>query len=122
MYWQAARVKYDGRDQTRVGILLFDTLTSEKPVLCVLGCLECDGIKNKWERPMKIKRWLLYNPHSCSYATHFLKKTIFNETLSTVILGEREMLYGFDQDIIMKKFPSMSESVFKEIGKKKKRK
>lgn len=122
MYWQAARVKYGGRDQIQVGILLFETLHSEKPVLCVLGRLKCDGIKKKWEKPMKIKRWLLYDPHSYSYASRYFKKTIFNDAFKVTEVGEMKELGLFDKDIIAKKFPNMAKDIFREVKKKKRRK
>ena len=106
MYWKAIRVRYEGDDSVRVGIRIYPTLHSE-PILNILGALECSGVKRKWERPMKIKRWLLYNPHSYSYATHFLNKTIHNDVFEIVEFGEKGLLYGFDEDIIAGKFPSM---------------
>lgn len=118
MYWKAAIVKYEGENHIRVGILLFQTTKDEKPVLHILGALECSGVKRKWTVPMKIKRWLLYDPHSKSYATRFLKKTIFNDAFKVTIIGEKMTELGlFDKDIIAKKFPNMSRDVF---SKKKK--
>ena len=121
MYWKAAIVKYERLDQIRVGILLFYTLSpEEKPVMCILGVLYGSGIKRKWMVPMKIKRWLLYDHHSCSYATKFIKETIFYGGFKLTEIGERNKLWLFDKDIIKNKFPTMTKDVFKETGKKKK--
>ncbi len=123
MYWQAAIVKYKGENHVRVGIFLFETAKSENPVLHILGTLECSGVKRKWTVPMKIKRWLLYDPHSYSYAARYLKKTIFNDAFKVTEVGEKkEMLYGFDKDIIAKKFPNITKDIFREVKKKKRRK
>ena len=121
MYWKAAHLKYEGENHIRVGIFLFETAKSEKPVLHILGTLECSGVKRKWRKPMKIKRWLLYDPHSYSYATRYLKKTIFNDAFKVTEVGEMKELGLFDKDIIRKKFPSMT-SEWKIMTKKKKRK
>ena len=120
MYWKAAIVKYEGENHVRVGILLFETMTDKKPVLHILGTLECSGVKNKWRKPMKIKRWLLYDPHSYSYATKYLKKTIFNDAFKVTEVGEMKELGLFDKDIIAKKFPTMARDIFREVKKKKK--
>ena len=112
MYWKAIIVRYGGDHEKRVGIML-----ENRPKIYILGCLENSGMKKKWRKQMKIKRWLLYNPHSCSYATHYLRKTVWKDTCTVEEIGREEMLYGFDRDIIMKKFPGMT----KEWGKKKKR-
>jgi len=121
MYWKAAIVKYEIDGRIRVGILLFNTLSSkEKPVMCILGALNGSGIKRKWTIPMKIKRWLLYDHHSCSYATKFFKKGIFNDKFEITEIDERNKLWPFDKEIIKKKFPSITKDVFKETGKKKK--
>jgi hypothetical protein len=112
MYWKAAIVKYKGEDRIRVGILLFYTLSpEEKPVMCILGALNGSGIKRKWRKPMKIKRWLLYDHHSCSYATKFLKKTIFNDEFKLTKIGKKNELWLFDKEIIKKKFPAMSKEI-----------
>ena len=111
MYWEAVIVKYKREDRIRVGILLFYTLfPEEKPVMCILGNLGGSGIKRKWRKPMKIKRWLLYDHHSYSYATKFFSKDEFKITE----IGKRNKLWLFDKEIIKKKFPSMSKNVFKE--------
>jgi len=121
MYWEAVIVKYKREDRIRVGILLFYTLfPEEKPVMCILGNLGGSGIKRKWRKPMKIKRWLLYDHHSCSYATKFFKKGIFNDKFEITEIDERNKLWPFDKEIIKKKFPSITKDVFKETGKKKK--
>ena len=121
MYWKAAIVKYKGEDRIRVGILLFYTISpEEKPVMCILGNLGGSGIKRKWRKPMKIKRWLLYDHHSYSYATRYLKKTIFNDEFKITEIGEMKELGLFDKEIIKKKFPAMTKDVFKETSKKKK--
>ena len=122
MYWKAAIVKYEGEGHIRVGILLFQTKADEKPVLHILGTLECSGVKRKWRKPMKIKRWLLYDPHSYSYATRYLKKTIFNDAFKVTEVGEKYKLWLFDKEIIKKKFPTMTKDAFKETGSKKKKK
>lgn len=121
MYWKAAIVKYEGENHVRVGILLFQTITDEKPVLNILGTLECNGVKRKWRKPIKIKRWLLYD-HSYSYATRYLKKTIFNDAFKVTEVGEMKELGLFDKDIIAKKFPTMARDIFGEVKKKKRRK
>ena len=119
MYWKAAIVKYEYYQV--VGIILFNTLSQkERPRLYVLGRLEEKGLKNKWKRPMKIKRWLLYDHHSYSYASKFLKGTIFNDDFKLTEIGERNKLWPFDKDIIKKKFPAMTKEIFKEMNKKKK--
>lgn len=119
MYWRAAIVKYKGEDHIRVGILLYETqYLEEKPVMHILGgALKGSGIKRKWRKPMKIKRWLLYDYHSYSYATKFLRRTIINEFTE---IGKRNKLWLFDKEIIKKKFPAITKNVFKETGKKKK--
>ena len=122
MYWKAAIVKYERENHIRVGIFIFQTMTDEIPVLHILGALECSGVKRKWRKPMKIKRWLLYDPHSYSYATKFLKKTIFNDAFKVMEVGEIKELGLFDKDIIAKKFPSIARDIFKEVKKKKGRK
>ena len=122
MYWKAAIVKYEGEGHVRVGIFLYKTKSDEKPVLYILGTLECSGMKRKWRKPMKIKRWLLYDPHSYSYATKFLKKTIFNDPYEVTVIGEMMELGLFDKDIIAKKFPNMARDIFREVKKKRKRK
>ena len=71
---------------------------------------------------MKIKRWLLYDPHSYSYATRYLKKTIFNDAFKVTEVGEMKELGLFDKDIIAKKFPTMARDIFREVKKKKRRK
>ena len=119
MYWKAVIVNYEGEGRVRVGILLFQTMTDEKPVLHILGALECSGVKNKWRKPMKIKRWLLYDPHSCSYATRFLMKTIFNDPYKVTVVGEMKELGLFDKDIIAKKFPMMARDIFRVKKKRK---
>jgi len=121
-YWKAAIVKYERENHIRVGIFLFETAKSEKPVLHILGMLECSGVKRKWRKPMKIKRWLLYDHHSCSYATRYLKKTIFNDAFKVTEVGEIGELGLFDKDIIAKKFPNMARDIFREVKKKKRRK
>lgn len=121
MYWKTVNLKYEGENHIRVGILLFETAKSENPVLYILGSLECSGVKKKWRRPLKIKRWLLYDPHSHSYATRYLKKTIFNDDFKITEIGGKSLLYGFDKDIIAKKFPTMAKEVFWVIGNKKKK-
>ena len=120
MYWKAVNLKYKGENHIRVGILLFQTKADEKPILYILGTLECSGVKRKWRVPMKIKRWLLYDPHSCSYATRFLRKSIFNDAFKVTEVGEMKELGLFDKDIIAKKFPSMTAEI--SLIKKKKRK
>ena len=122
MYWKAAIVKYEGEGHVRVGIFLYKTKADEKPVLHILGMLECSGVKRKWGKPMKIKRWLLYDPHSYSYATRYLKKTIFNDAFRVTEVGEMKELGLFDKDIIAKKFPTMARDIFREVKKKKRRK
>lgn len=122
MYWQAAIVKYEGENHIRVGIFLFETAKSEDPVLHILGTLNCSGVKKKWRVPMKIKRWLLYDPHSYSYATRYLKKTIFNDDFKVTEVGEMKELGLFDKDIVAKKFPNMARDIFREVKKKKRRK
>ena len=122
MYWKAAIVKYEGEGHIRVGIFLFQTMTDEKSVLHILGTLECSGVKRKWRVPMKIKRWLLYDPHSYSYASRYLKKTIFNDAFKVTEVGEKYKLWPFDKDIIAKKFPNMVRDIFREVKKKKRRK
>ena len=120
MYWKAAIVKYEGEGHVRVGILLFETAKSKKPVLHILGTLECSGVKRKWRVPMKIKRWLLYDPHSYSYASRYLKKTIFNDAFKVTEVGEMKELGLFDKDIIAKKFPNLARNIFREVKKKRK--
>ena len=122
MYWKAAIVKYEGEGHVRVGIFLYKTKADEKPVLHILGTLECSGVKRKWRKPMKIKRWLLYDPHSYPYATRYLKKTIFNDAFKVTEIGEMKELGLFDKDIIAKKFPNMAKDIFREVKKKKRRK
>lgn len=122
MYWKAAVVKYEGEGHVRVSIFLYKTKADEKPVLHILGTLECSGVKRKWRAPMKIKRWLLYDPHSYSYASRYLKKTIFNDAFKVTEVGEMKELGLFDKDIIAKKFPAMARDIFKEVKKKKRRK
>ena len=121
MYWKAAIVKYEGENHVRVGILLFETSKSEQPILCILSVIDCNGVKNKWRKPVKIKRWLLYDPHSYSYAARYLKKTIFNDDFKIMEIGEKTELGLFDKDIIKKKFPSMTKE-WVETKRKKKRK
>ena len=121
MYWKAAIVKYEGENHIRVGILLFETAKSEQPILCILSVIDCSGMKNKWRRSIKIKRWLLYDPHSYSYAARYLKKTIFNDDFKIMEIGEKTELGLFDKDIIKKKFPSMTKE-WVETKRKKKRK
>ena len=121
MYWKSAIVKYEGEDSIRVGIFLFYTLSpEERPVMYILGALHGSGIKRIWRVPMKIKRWLLYDHHSCSYATRFLNRTFFKDEFNLTEIGERKKLWLFDKEIIKKKFPNMTKDVFKETGKKKK--
>ena len=115
-------LKYEGENHIRVGILLFETSKSENPMLCILGTLEGSGVKRKWRKPVKIKRWLLYDSHSYSYATRYLNKTIFNNDFKITEIGGKSLLYGFDKDIIAKKFPTMAKEVFWVIENKKKRK
>ena len=122
MYWKAAIVKYEGEGHVRVGIFLYKTKADEKPVLHILGTLECSGVKRKWRVPMKIKRWLLYDPHSYSYATRFLRKSIFNDAFKVTEVGEMKELGLFDKDIIAKKFPNMAKDIFREVKIKKGRK
>ena len=122
MYWKAAIVKYEGENHVRVGIFLFETTKYENPVLHILGTLECSGVKRKWRVPMKIKRWLLYDSHSHSYATRYLRKHIFNDPYKVTVVGERNKLWPFDKDIIAKKFPNMAKDIFREVKKKKGRK
>ena len=122
MYWKAAIVKYGRENHVRVGILLFETSKSESPVLCILGALKGSGVKGKWRKPVKIKRWLLYDSHSKSYASRYLKKTIFSNDFKITEIGGKSLLYGFDKDIIAKKFPTMAKEVFWVIENKKKRK
>ena len=122
MYWKAAIVKYEGEGHVRVGIFLYKTKADEKPVLHILGTLECSGVKRKWRKPMKIKRWLLYDSHSYSYASRYLKKTIFNDAFKVTEVGEIKELGLFDKDIIAKKFPMMARDIFREVKKKKRRK
>lgn len=122
MYWKAVNLKYEGENHIRVGILIFQTKADEKPVLHILGALDGRGVKRKWRVPMKIKRWLLYDPHSYSYASRFLKKTIFNDDFKLTEIGERNKLWPFDKDIIKKKFPNMARDIFGEVKKKKRRK
>ena len=122
MYWKAAIVKYEGEGHVRVGIFLFQTITDEIPVLHILGALECSGVKRKWRVPIKIKGWLLYNPHSYSYATRYLKKTIFNDVFRVTEVGEMKELGLFDKGIISKKFPNMARDIFREVKEKKRRK
>ena len=122
MYWKAAIVKYEGENHVRVGILLFETSKSEQPILYILSVIDCSGVKRKWRKPVKIKRWLLYDPHSYSYATRYLKKTIFNDDFKITEIGGKSLLYEFDKDIIAKKFPSMARDIFREVKKKKRRK
>lgn len=111
MYWKAAIVKYEGENHVRVGILLFETSKSEQPILYILSAINCSGVKGKWKKPVKIKRWLLYDPHSYSYASRFLKKTIFNDDFKITEIGEKTELGLFDKDIITKKFPTMAKEV-----------
>ena len=115
-------VKFKGDNQIRVGIFLFYTQSpEEKPVMYILGgVLKGSGIKRKWRVPMKIKRWLLYDYHSYSYATKFLRRTIFDDKFNLTEIGKKNKLWLFDKEIIKKKFPAMTEEVFKETGKKKK--
>ena len=121
MYWKAVNLKYEGENHIKVGILLFETTKEdEKPVLYILGAIKGSGVKGKWRRPLKIKRWLLYD-HNHPYATRFLKSTIFNDNFKVTEFGKREMLYGFDKDIIAKKFPTMAKEVFWVIKNKKKK-
>lgn len=120
MYWKAAIVKYEGENHVRVGILLFETSKSELPILYILGVINCSGVKGKWRKPVKIKRWLLYDSRSYSYASRFLKKTIFNDDFKITEIGEKTELGLFDKDIIKKKFPNMTKEIFKEMNKKKK--
>ena len=115
MYWKAAIVKYEGERHVRVGIFLYKTKADEKPVLHILGTLECDGVKRKWRVPMKIKRWLLYDPHSHSYASRYLKRAIFNDTFKVTEVGEMKELGLFDKDIIAKKFPIIVRNIFREV-------
>jgi hypothetical protein len=122
MYWKAAIVKYEGEGHVRVSIFLYKTKADEKPVLHILGTLECSGVKRKWRKPMKIKRWLLYDSHSYSYASRYLKKTIFNDAFKVTEVGEMKELGLFDKDIITKKFPMMARNIFREVKKKKRRK
>lgn len=123
MYWKAAIVKYKGEDRIRVGILLFYTLSpEEKPVMCILGALDGSGIKRKWMVPMKIKRWLLYNYHSYSYAIKYLLERNFKSDFKFTEIGKRNELWIFDKEIIKKKFPSMTIGIFREVKKKKRRK
>ena len=122
MYWKAAIVKYEGEGHVRIGIFLYKTKADEKPVLHILEMLECSGVKRKWRKPMKIKRWLLYDPHSYSYASRYLKKTIFNDAFNVTEVGEMKELGLFDKDIIAKKFPTMARDIFREVKKKKRRK
>ena len=121
MYWKAAIVKYEGEGHVRVGIFLYKTKADEKPVLHILGTLECSGVKRKWRVPMKIKRWLLYDPHSYPYASSYLKKTIFNDAFKVTEVGEMKELGLFDKDIITKKFPNMARDIFR-VKEKKRRK
>jgi len=121
MYWKAVNLKYEGESHIRVGIFLFQTMTDKNPVLHILGALDCNGVKRKWRVPMKIKRWLLYDPHSYSYATRYLK-TIFNDAFRVTEVGEMKELGLFDKDIIEKKFPNMAGDIFREVKKKKRRK
>jgi hypothetical protein len=121
MYWKAVIVKYEGENHIRVGILLFETAKSDQPILCILSAIDCSGMKNKWRRPIKIKRWLLYDPHSYSYASRFLKKTIFNDDFKITEIGEKTELGLFDKDIIKKKFPSMTKEWVKTKRKKKRK-
>lgn len=115
-------MKYEGENHIRVGILIFQSLHSEQPILNILGALDCSGVKRKWKKPMKIKRWLLYDHHSCSYATRFLRKTIFNDDFKITEVGEKMKLGLFDRDIIRKKFPSMSNDLLGiNLGKKKRK-
>ena len=122
MYWKAVNLKYEGENHIRVGIFLFETAKSENPVLHILGTLECSGVKRKWRVPIKIKEWLLYDSHSYSYATRYLKKTIFNDAFKVTEVGEMKELGLFDKDIIAKKFPTMVRDIFREVKKKKGRK
>ena len=122
MYWKAAIVKYEGEGHIRVGIFLYKTKADKTPVLHILGTLECSGVKRKWRVPMKIKRWLLYDSHSFSYATRFLMKNIFNDPYKVTVVGEMKELGLFDKDIIAKKFPNMARDIFREVKKKKRRK
>ena len=119
MYWKAAIVKYEGEGHVRVGILLYKTKADEKPVMHILGTLECRGVKRKWRVPMKIKRWLLYDSHSYSYATRYLKKTIFNDAFRVTEVGEMKELGLFDKDIIVKKFPTIARDIFRVKKKRK---
>ena len=114
MYWKAAIVKYKGENRIRVGILLFYSLSpEEKPVMCILGvALNGSGVKRKWRKPMKIKRWLLYDYHSHSFATKSLNRTIFNDEFKLTEIGKRNKLWLFDKEIIKKKFPAMSKGIF----------
>ena len=122
MYWKAAIIKYKEEDHIRVGILLYETqYPEEKPVMNILGgALKGSGIKRKWRKPMKIKRWLLYEHHSYPYATKFLRRTIINGEFKLTEIGKRNKLWIFDKEIIKKKFPTITKNVFKETGKKKK--
>lgn len=120
MYWKAVNLKYEGENHIRVGILLFQTKADEKPVLHILGALNGSGVKRKWRKPMKIKRWLLYDPHSYSYASRFLRKSIFNDPYEVTEVGKKEELGIFDRSIIIRKFPSMTADI--SLIKKKKRK
>ena len=115
-------MKYEGENHIRVGIFIFQTKADGIPVLHILGTLECSGVKRKWRKPMKIKRWLLYDPHSYPYASSYLKKTIFNDAFKVTEVGEIKELGLFDKDIIAKKFPTMARDIFKEVKKKKRRK
>ena len=121
MYWKAAIIKYKGENRIRVGILLFYTLSpEEKPVMFIWGILNESGVKRKWRKPMKIKRWLLYDYHSHSYATKSLNRTIFKDEFKLTEIGKRNKLWLFDKEIIKKKFPNISKEIFKEMNKKKK--
>lgn len=111
MYWRAAIVKWR-INGNRVAILLFSSKTSKDPVFAILGCLDGNGLKKKWTKPLKIKRWLLYNPLSCSFATHYYGKT-YNRAFEIRYLGDRTLLYCFDKDIIVKKFPVMAREIEK---------
>lgn len=86
-----------------VGIIVGDTKDPVvKPAFIIFSMIRAKGRKRKWEKPKKIKNWILYKNWQKSFLT--TSSQLLGYTLK--IVSRENLLYYFDKEIIKKRYPA----------------
>ena len=103
MYWSEFILIRVETGEKIIGITVGDAKDPVKPIFVIFSGIKAKGRKRKWEKPEKIKNWILYRNWQESVFVLTASSQLFCG-YSLEIVSKENLLYPLDKEIIKEKY------------------